>query len=119
MNRRKLQSDTLFVLLPGEPQLRPELVSIRESASSGETMHMIFDFSRVEIITSPSIGSLLLLQKQLSEKGHRLILCKVHLATKCILRVAGLDAFFEFAVDKFEALDVLRAHERALDQAVC
>jgi anti-anti-sigma factor len=93
------------------------LVSIRQNLSRAESTHVVLDFSRVEILTSPSIGSLLLLQRHLSERGYRLILCNVHLATKCILRVAGLDAFFDFAVDKFAAMDRLQPQEGQLQEA--
>jgi anti-anti-sigma factor len=118
MNRRKLQPNVLFVLLPGEPQLRPELVSLRKKISAGKGAHVVLELSRVEIITSPSIGNLLLLQKLVEETGHKLILCNVRLATKCILRVAGLQPFFELAEDKFEALDILGQTQGVLDHGL-
>ena len=114
MNSRLLEPDVLFVLLPPEPQLRPELVQLREAASQGKDTHLILDLSCIEIITSPSIGSLLLLQRQLVQRDRRLVLCNPRLATKCIFRVAGLDAFFQLASDKNHALMLLRQPEQSL-----
>jgi len=108
MDTRLLEPDVLYVFLPPEPMLRPELTSLRAHLGETGDMHLILDLSRVEIITSPSIGKLLLLQRQLAQRGRRLILCSARLATKCILRVAGLDAMLDFAEDKSEALTAVR-----------
>jgi anti-anti-sigma regulatory factor len=108
MDTRLLEPDVLYVLLPPEPQLRPEAALLRERLPQMRDMHLVLDLSRAEIVTSPSIGSFLLLQKQLTYRGRRLILCGARLATKCIFRVAGLDTLLTFAEDKFEAMSVLR-----------
>jgi len=118
MNTQRLDPNVLFVVLPAEPQLRPELALMRENVSRTGGLNLILELSRVEIITSPSIGGLLLMQRLLAEQGYRLVLCDVCLATKCILRVAGLDTFFEYARDKFEALTVLRRPERSVDRVI-
>lgn len=114
MNSRLLEPDVLFVLLPPEPQLRPELVQLRQAASQGKDQHLILDLSCIEIITSPSIGSLLLLQRQLTQRDCRLVLCNPRLATKCIFRVAGLDVFFQLASDENHALTLLRQPGQSL-----
>ncbi len=108
MDIRHLESDILFASLPAEPQLGPELALLRSNSLGAQDKHLILDLSRVEIITSPSIGGLLLLRRTLSERGRRLILCNVHLATRCILRVVGLDRLFEVTPDRFGALEALR-----------
>ncbi len=118
MNTQRLDPNILFVVLPAEPQLRPELALIREDVSRTGGLHLVLDLSRVEVITSPSIGGLLLTQKVLAEQGCRLVLCNLRLATKCILRVAGLDTFFECARDKFGARDILRRPERSVDRQI-
>jgi len=107
MDTRLLEPDVLYVPLPPEPQLRAEAALLRESLPQMKDTHLVLDLSRVEIITSPSIGFLLLMQKQLAQRQRQLILCGARLATKCIFRVAGLDALLTFAEDKFEALTVL------------
>lgn len=108
MDIRHLESDILFASLPAEPQLGPELALLRSKILGLQDKHLVLDLSRVEIIASPSIGGLLLLRRALSERGHRLILCNVHLATRCILRVVGLDCLFEVTTDRFSALEALR-----------
>ena len=103
MDTRLLEPDVLYVFLPPEPMLRPELTLLRTHSKTGD-QHLILDLSRVEIITSPSIGSLLLLQRQQAQRGRRLVLCGARLATKCIFRVAGLDTMLDLAEDRSEAL---------------
>ncbi len=95
------------VLLPAEPQLEAELALLRHRVDEAGDVSLVLDLSRVEIINSPSLGTLLILHRLLSRRGHRLILCKTRLATKCIFRVAGLDVVFDFADNKAEALGLL------------
>ena len=96
-----------LVLLPSEPQLRAELALLRNRMAGTDDVNLVLDLSRVEIISSPSLGILLGLHQVLSRRGRRLILCKTRLATKCILRIAGLEAVFDFAEEKTEALHIL------------
>ena len=108
MDTRLLEPNVLHVFLPSEPQLQPELALLREQVAHMAQTHLVLDLSRVEIITSASIGSLLLMQKQLARQGRRLVLCCAHLATACIFQVAGLDKLLEFAKNESEALAVVR-----------
>ena len=108
METRLPEPDVLYVVLPPEPMLRPELTLLRQRLPQEPDRHLILDLSRVEIITSPSIGSVLLLQRQLTQQGHWLILCGARLTTRCILQVARLDALLEFAEDEAEALIAVR-----------
>ena len=96
-----------LVLLPAEPQLRSELALLRNKIADADDVSLILDLSRVEIISSPSLGIALNLQRLLAQRGRNLILCKTSLATKCIFRMAGLESIFEFADDKFAALTAL------------
>jgi len=105
MNTQRLDPNILFVVLPAEPQLRPELALIREDVSRTGGLHLVLDLSRVEVITSPSIGGLLLTQKVLAEQGCRLVLCNLH-------------TFFECARDKFGARDILRRPQRSVDRQI-
>ena len=108
MNIRLLEPDVLFAFLPAEPQLQPELALLRKHLSTSEPLHLILDCAKVEIITSVSIGGLLLLRQRQVEGGTRLILCAVSLATRCVFRVAGLESVLCYAADKSEALQMLR-----------
>jgi len=107
MDIRQLERDTRLILLPAEPQLRREIAGVRRQLERMRGSHLIVDFSRVEIITSPSIGDLLLLQKVVLDRGGRMICCNLRFVTKCILRTVGLDLHFEFAEDKPKALQTL------------
>jgi len=112
MDVRLLESEILFAVLPPPPLAQPELRLLWKHLDDREPLHLVIDLSKVEIITSPSIGSLLLLRKLQSERGTRLLLCRVRLATKCILRVVGLESFFDYADDKVDALRILRQGSR-------
>ena len=96
-----------MALLPGEPQLRSELALLRNRIADANDVSLILDLSRVEIISSPSLGIVLALHRLLSQRGRDLILCRTRLATKCIFRIAGLEGVFDFADDKFAALTAL------------
>jgi anti-anti-sigma regulatory factor len=91
-----------------EPRLRGDLESLRRQVRGKDAIDAIVSFSRVDVVQSPSIGSLILLRKALHERGQRLILCNVGMATHCILYVAGLHQLFEVAEDKVAALALLR-----------
>ena len=118
MDVRWLEPDVLFAFLPPEPLAQRELRSLWKYLSEREPVHLVVDLSRVEIITSPGIGTLLLLRKLQSDRGVRLLLCRTRLATKCILRVVGLDTIFDFAEDKPEALKMLRQWPQRATEAV-
>ena len=108
MDTQLIEPDVSYALLPPEPQLRPALTLLRERLSEAGDCHLILDLTDVEIITSPSIGQLLLLQKELAQRGRQLVLCGVRLATKCVFRVAGLDTLLNLAEDKCEAQRAVR-----------
>ncbi len=108
MDVRRFEQKVWMVRLPGEPQLRPELALLRRRIADADAMNLVLDLSRVQIIGSRSLGMLVCLHRLLSEKGRRLILCHTRRATKGVFRVADLESIFNFAADKFEALDALR-----------
>jgi anti-anti-sigma factor len=105
MGIQNLSEDVVLVELPfKEPQIDDELKAVNEIASSKPDLDVIIDFSKVEIITSSSIGNLIILRNILHERGRRLMLCNVAPMTKCIFVVAGLKDIFEFVDDKSAAL---------------
>lgn len=116
MNAWPIEPDVLCASLPAEPRVQPELALLRKHLSEREPSHLIVDLSRVEIISSPGIGALLLLRQMQAERGSRLLLCNVALATKCILRVVGLESVFDYAEDKMEALRALRHSTGSTDE---
>ena len=80
-----------------ELQIADELKQVNEIISKNPDCDVIINFSRVEILTSSSLSNLLILRKLLTVRGRRLVLCNLSVITKCIFKVAGLDAVFEFA----------------------
>jgi len=105
MGIQNLLEDVILVELPfKEPQIADKLKAINEIVSSKPDFDVIINFSKVEIITSSSIGNLIILRNFLHERGRQLILCNVLPLTKCIFVVAGLKDIFEFVDDKFAAL---------------
>jgi len=105
MGIQNLSEDVVLVELPfKEPQIADELKAVNEIASNKPDLDVIIDFSKVEIVTSSSIGNLIILRNILHERGRRLMLCNVAPMTKCIFVVAGLKDIFEFVDDKSAAL---------------
>lgn len=115
-----IEPDVLCVSLPAEPKVQSELTLLRKRLSEREPLHLIIDLSHVEILSSPGIGGLLLLRQMQIERGCHLVLCNVALATRCVLRVVGLDSVFDYAKSKLEALRVIHHDEGSEEEAaVC
>ena len=99
--------NVFLVVLHRKHSLSDEFTAVNEIIAKHPSYHVIVDFIHIEIITSKVISKLLELRKLMSECKHRLILCNVSFATKCIFTVVGLKSKFEFADDKFAALAAL------------
>ncbi len=99
--------EVLLVTLPCEPKLCRELATLNDVLSTHGAKDIIVDFSRVDIISSAGISNLLILYKLIHDGGRRLILSSVAVTTRCIFRIAGLADVFEFAKDRFEAVELL------------
>lgn len=109
MGIRNLSEDIVLVTLSEEPQLNDELKNLNEMVSNRCDFDVIVDFSRVETVTSPSISNLIILRQWLRGSGHKLILCRLAFPTKCIFKLVGLEAFFDFADDEHDALTAIQA----------
>jgi len=105
MGVQNFSEGTVLVVLPAEPQTSDELTRVNKMVSRRCDFDVIIDFSRVEILASSSISNLILLHYWLRGCGHKLTLCNVSFATKCIFSKVGLNTFFDFADDKFAALE--------------
>ena len=81
---------------------------VEEIASNNDAQDIIIDFSCIEIVTSLTLGKLIILHKLQHERGHRLILCNVSFFSKCVFSVTGLKSIFDFADDKFTALAAIK-----------
>ena len=112
MGVQSYSESILLVTLPKEPQLSDELETVNEIVSNKCDKDVVIDFSRVEILTSPNICNLIILNNLLSEYQHQLVLCNVPLQIKGIFVVTGLKEFFDFADDKLTALESLKCTSR-------
>ncbi|MHC4623446.1 MAG: hypothetical protein ACYS4W_06035, partial [Planctomycetota bacterium] len=74
---------------------------------------VVVDFASVDILTSPSICNLLILDGWLRGSGNRLIFCNVSYATRGVLGTVGLDQSFHFADDRTAAFAALHHAELA------
>jgi len=105
MGIANFSEDILVVTLPKEPELRHDFTMINKIVSNKGGSDVIVDFTRVDVLTSSSIGNLILLRNLLHESGRRLVLCNVAPPTEGIFRVAGLSKVFDFVDDKSAALE--------------
>jgi anti-anti-sigma regulatory factor len=101
--------DILLVRLPlGEPQISNELKEVNDFIGNEGNFDVIVDFSQAEMVISTSLTNLMILRQFLGEIGRRLVLCDVSIFVKNIFSIVGLEALFDFADDKFAALESLR-----------
>ena len=107
MEIKHLPENILFVYLD-EPQLRNELVAVNEILSNECTGDLIIDFTRVELLTSEGISSMIILERLLNGCGHKIILCAVSPNNKQVFERTGIAQLFEFYKNEFEALESLR-----------
>jgi anti-anti-sigma factor len=108
MEVENLAEDIVAFEIQREPAMTGELKTVADIVEYRRDCDVVLDFSKVDIITSPSLSKLLKMRQTLLDVGHRLILCSVHPFTRSAFMVTGLDGLFECAEDKAEAMSVLR-----------
>lgn len=108
MGIQNLSEDVIFVTLPKQPHMSHELESINEIASNSDGHDVVIDFSKVKILTSASVCSLMILRQLQSGLERHLVLCSVSPEVRNIFTLTGLEGLFEFANDKFGALESMQ-----------
>lgn len=108
MGIKNLCEDVILVTLPEEPQFCDELTIVNEIIGKRCDCDVVVDFLRTETLTSSNICNLIILNKLLTDCGYQLILANVSLPIKGIFTVIGLNVFFEFADDRYAALEALQ-----------
>ena len=103
----ELSDECFFVGLTGSELLSKELKNVNETLEKDPTHHVIMDLSRIPMLNSSHISNLMLLRNLLEQNGYKLILCQVSFQVKCEFTVCGLKEIFNFADDKYEAMDKL------------
>jgi anti-anti-sigma factor len=108
MGIQNLSEDVLYVTLPKQPHLSHELESINEIAGNSPSHDVVIDFSKVKILTSASICSLMILKELLNGLGRQLVLCSVSAQIKNVFATTGLEGLFKFANDRFCAMESMQ-----------
>ena len=112
MGIQYLAEQALLVTLPSEPHLGNELeVAIRMTTADADR-DVIVDFSLVTIMPSGTLSELMILERELSDNNHELILCSVPRSIRQIFTRVGLAGLFRFAEDQFAAMQSLDLTER-------
>lgn len=107
MGIQYLSEHVLLITLPVEPQSGSEAEMALRSAGARPDCDVIVDFSLVDIMSSATLCSLLILERQLSTTGHQLILCSVPTRIAGVFTRVGLHRLFQFANDEFAAVQEL------------
>ena len=108
MGIQNWSEDIILADLDREPEMSNELKTVIDIANDRGDCDVILDFSKVDIITSPSLSRLLKLRKLLADSGHRLIFCSVNSFTRGAFKVTGLDGIFEVVDDREAASSILQ-----------
>jgi anti-anti-sigma regulatory factor len=114
MGIQKISEDVHLVELSSAgPKIAEELNTVNEMISEECACDVIIDFSKVELLNSWNISTLLALRSLLQDAGHQLVLYNVRIVTKCIFTVAGLRKVFVFANSQEAALEALQETQSA------
>jgi anti-anti-sigma regulatory factor len=109
METQDWASQTLVIALPAQPHLGDELeTAIKKASVAGQ--NTIVDFSLVEIMSSATICSLMILERLLNSADRQLILCCVAPNIMGIFERVGLQGLFVFANDEPAARKWLEEH---------
>ena len=101
----------IYIAVSREPELQSELEIINKIVQCRSDCNVIISLANIELLTSLSLGRLISLHNSLSEKGCKLIQCRVNLPTKGIFVTAGLNMLFNFAEDVFVAITKVKDSE--------
>jgi anti-anti-sigma factor len=98
----------LLVSLPEQPLYSDELDTVGKVLSEKVNCHVVIDFSKVRMLTSQSLGSLLMLLRLLNGSRHQLVLCNVSSIIRRVFTRTDLEPMFEFAENTSAALQHIR-----------
>jgi anti-anti-sigma factor len=105
---QKWSESVILVNMNSESRIDEELQGVTKLASKNVDCDIVVQFPFVNTISSSSITELLRLHKSLTLSGRRLILSSVSSKTKKVLRLIGLDRYFEITTDYHTALSKLQ-----------
>jgi len=100
----------IVVNLPSELDAHGgELQAVVEMVLHAGACDVVVDFSKADILASPTLSRLLELRRLLRGSRYKLILCSVNPAARAVFSVTSLDKLFCFAEDQPAALASLQA----------
>ena len=70
MGIEQLSEDTLLIVLPEDPQMSKDLEMAADMTRADANVNVIVDMSLVEIMPSPMLSELMILEKQLGDTIH-------------------------------------------------
>jgi anti-anti-sigma regulatory factor len=101
--------DTIILSTPSnELGLKKELDELLEMIIDKRNCDVVIDFIYVNIIGKEILHKLFKLLLQMTDYGHRLVFCSIGGGIMLMLKLTGLDRFFEFGENKLTALASLQ-----------
>jgi len=109
MDVQNSTEQTLVIALPAQPYLGNELeTTIKKTSITAQ--NTIVDFSRVVVMSSVTICSLMILERLLNGANRQLILCAVPPNIMGVFQRVGLQGLFVCAADERAARTWLQRH---------
>jgi len=75
-----------------------------EKLSNGPTVKLILDVHEVDGIDSQGVGILIKAQQTITARGGKVVLMAAQDRILTVLKIAGLDQYFQFAKTEFQAI---------------
>ena len=104
----QVTENIFYVSLPKTQHINRELEPLNDLMVTGNSYDIILDFLLIDMVTSASISTLLILHDILQAHGRQLILCNVSFVTKCELTTTGLSEHFIYADSKLDAINLIQ-----------
>jgi anti-anti-sigma factor len=101
--------DILLITLPQQPQNGNEIDLVNKMLGEKVDHDVVMDFGKVEMITSATLCSLMILDRLLRGGGRQFIICNVPSEVRQIFARTGLESVFEFCDDEQVALQEIRS----------
>ena len=104
-----ISNDILLIMLPEHPQNGNEIDLVNKMLSEGVDYDVVMDFGKVQMLTSSTICSLMILERLLRGGGRQFVICNVPSDIKQVFTRTGLMSVFEFSDDREMALEEVRS----------
>jgi anti-sigma B factor antagonist len=99
-------SETHIRDLPQIEQIGKHLLDLVENH---DCPRLVLDFTKVQTLSSQALGMLITLEKTISDKEGRLVLCSIRPEISRLFEISRLHKRFKFAADEASALSLLGA----------